>query len=179
MLATVSLLAGSDMELAMRRFRSVDREIRLGGWLRLWVAHVQLPIIQWGFARSIARNAANMNDAAIWFTGLSKSLMNENADVRPYVDAVVEQIDRVKKNINDNRRAQRQFRERHHRLINNGLLLAMDFDNSASARLFEAFDEFKWTLLELQANHSPRDEGYAASTPEDLAALFERIKSEA
>jgi hypothetical protein len=48
----------------------------------------------------------------------------------------------------------------------------------AEVDFFDALEAVKWALIELQASASPLADGYTATTPQGVEALFKRIQHE-
>ncbi len=167
------------LELADRHFEHVSRERRSAGIWQTVVAVFRSAAAQARMAISLTEDASIFRDDAIWFAGATKGLYNGEAIANGATERAIQRTDHVKGLINDRRTRLMAFRNELGQHIVPQLRKAIDSYLSACAELFEALEEFKWGLLEFEASQSRISTGYFAQTPEELVAVFERLKSDA
>lgn len=158
-------LAGQRLDTAGRR---VHRASLLPGFL---LNHVG----RWLLGRMVQR----LTDDAIWFRGVRQEVYNLSAtdadfDADGFAAGVQPKLESLKANL-------RSIREQ---VLSHPLdaSVSPNFRNAHSALLaslsdlFEAVEDFRWALLEAQANRAPRLENMHASTKDDLDAVFARLE---
>lgn len=164
------------MDLTGRRIKKVERKLQLSSLTR-WVDGVLASVFEKWAVRSLEKMAVRYTDDAIWFKGVAAEAWDDNLDVRNNVNALTSRLEITKGKL-------LTFR--------NEMLKIQQFPGATRdirdacghvifsvVDLFDAIEAFKWTLMELEANYSPRIKGYCAETPEGVAELFKRIKQEA
>jgi len=166
------LEAASVMQLTGRHIEKVNKDLRVsarGGWLARAFSQVFGALV----TGILNKDALRMEDSAIWFKGAARFALEANLDPRDELAAMLLEIEKLKASMQRSRAQGMELRGH----IGSSLP-ALDRVLAAQADLFEAVEAFRWTLLELQANHSTISEGYAATTPDGLDALFDRMAQE-
>jgi len=122
-------------------------------------------------------NAVKFTDDAIWFKGAAAELWEGNFDVRNIVADLTGRLERQKSSLMRVRKKMLDIQQNSdaspHVKNAAGRMVASVVD------LFDSLEALRWTLLELEANHSNISGDYSASTPEGISELFARIKQEA
>lgn len=130
-------------------------------------------------APRIERIVVTLTDQTIWFEGAFKRYWDENLDVRPHIAKLVPQLEGLKASLLNSRKSLLRVSDVTKNTSATRSYAALKAFAVASSDLFDAIEAFRWTLMELEANYSPIDEGYTASTPDEVAQLFKRIQQEA
>lgn len=113
---------------------------------------------------------------ALVFKGASKELWDTNLNVGVSERQLIDEIEQL----------QPVLRKVHADLIDIRPLLktptlqgALDLAVFALVDMFDAAEELRWTLMELQANHSRLDQSWFANTPEGILGLFGQLQNAA
>lgn len=138
----------------------------------------------WGFfdkftGPRVEKMVLGLTDQTIWFEGASKRYWDENVDVRPHLATLVPQLEKLKKSLLSSRKSMLHVSDVTKDTNATRSIAALKAFAVASSDFFDAVEAFRWTLMELEANYSPINEGYTATTPEEVAQLFKRIQQEA
>lgn len=123
------------------------------------------------------RFARRFTDDAIWFRGVAAEICNQSFDDQPkvqeYLEPMMAELDTVKNSLREMR----------------GLLLRYQVETESSPKLhaarsavlaasndlFEASENLRWALLEMQANSAKRLPGMYADNSEALDELFSKL----
>ena len=177
----VSATHGSITELIGRHIQRADQAITMPTAFSRFLAH-------WSSAMAVRAQvllynelADAMSDDAIWFKGVELELWRINAESAgadtPFpLSALTQKIDGLKSKLIESRcrlMAQQRQTSKYPALapaIANVIVAEVDF--------FDALEAVKWALIELQASASPLADGYTATTPQGVEALFKRIQHE-
>lgn len=171
MSAAMAAPGSTVMDLTGRRLNKVDKELRASSHAAS-MGGLFASVFTWLFARRFDSMAVKFTDDAIWFKGLSSEVWTENTDVRNGLIACLPRLEAQKKRLLELRKALLDFERQA------GRVDAITRLSISAVDLFESIEAFKWTLLELEANHSPISEGYAAHSPDELDKLFARMAME-
>lgn len=166
---------GTVMNLTGRRLDKVQRELNrtdCSSWINGWM----LSIFQKFIAYNLRRWSIQYTDDAIWFKGVAKEAWDNNIDSTNSLKSLLPRLERIKSDTQSVREKLLLLRNRETTTAT--LSIAIDDFLASSADLFESIENFRWTLLELQANHSEIREGFSACTPENIDDLFSRLKQE-
>lgn len=164
------------MDLTGRRIEKVERKLQLSSFAR-WVDGIVASVFEKWAVRSLEKMAVRYTDDAIWFKGVAAEAWDDNLDVRDDINVLTARLEITKGKLlafrNEMLKVQQLPGATH------GIREACGHVIFSVVDLFDAIEAFKWTLMELEANYSPRSKGYSAETPEGVAELFKRIKQEA
>ena len=120
-----------------------------------------------------------LTDDAIWFRGAAQEIgtLREDADLDHELDVIRSSLDRIKTNLRDIRadllRYQVDTNPANKLYIGRSDLLA------ALTDLFEAVENFRWALLDAQADGAKRIEGFGATNADELDAVFKKLEQQA
>lgn len=168
----------SVVDLTTKRLDKVNDELRKPNAVRGFAAWCidYLEAIPVYF---LSRLSSSLTDDAIWFRGLAQEISTENLDVRPLLQMAKmhERLDKIKADLRKLREGMldtQQKSPKQSALYESAAKVA-----SSATDLFDAIESLRLCLVEQEANFSAIDEGYSASSPEELASLFARLKQEA
>lgn len=174
--AALGVTGNTVLVLTDRRIEKVDKELQPS-----WLVRLRTLVIRFAFEapaiRALQAMAVNFTDDSIWFKGVATESWGDNIDVRSVIKTMVPRLERLKASLLSIRAQMLKLQKSPHSSL--ALKDASGIVINSLVDLFEAIEGFKWTLMELEANHSPIDEGYTASTPDEVAQLFKRIQQEA
>ncbi|MBK7000516.1 MAG: hypothetical protein IPH35_11295 [Rhodoferax sp.] len=177
MVATaMSFSAGVVMELTDQRIDKVNKEIKVPNIGNLWPVRWVVVIFDWWFIPRMEQLTRGVTDDAIWFKGVAKELWDANEDVRQSAPLLLSKLQRSQEQILKTRKESLDLMQEE--LASPAFKQAVTHMLEASVDLFDSIEAFRWTLMELEANHSPRSEGWVATTPEGVEELFRRIQQE-
>lgn len=172
----MSVNAGVVMELTGRRIDKVNRELQLPHIGHTWPMRLVMSVLDVWFVRRIGQLTSQLMDDAIWFKGVDKELWDANEDVRGSSQRLLQSLQRTQETLMVARKKALDLAQ--HEFASPALQQATSGAVAACVDLFDSIESFRWTLMELEANHSPRSEGYFASTPDALDDLFAKIDLE-
>lgn len=164
------------MDLTGRRIEKVDKELQ-PSWLTRCCGFVSRFVFEALAVRSLEAMAVKFTDDAIWFKGVATESWGDNIDVRSVMRTMVPRLERLKASLLSIRKD--MLKLQNNPRCSQAVKEAVGFVVGSLVDLFESIEAFKWTLLELEANHSPIHEGFAAQSPEELDRLFKRIQQNA
>lgn len=164
------------MDLTGRRIKKVDKDLQPSLFTRC-VRHMGKFVFEALAVRSLESMAVRFTDDAIWFKGVSTESWDDNIDARGPMVAMIPRLEGLKASLLHIRKDMLALQQNVH--CPQAVKQAAGHVVSSAVDLFDAIEAFKWTLWELEANHSPIHEGYTAQSPEELARLFERIQHNA
>jgi len=170
---TVSTYDTSVMALAGQHIEKVGRDLRSPSFLVRFVASpVRLLLLWW-----LKKQSDKCTENAIFFKGVSRRFLEMDADADGVLATWLPKIDELKTLVLTLREGSLGL---HQKVGGDNSELAVACANllAAQSDLFEALEDFRWTLLELEANHSRRTEGYTATTPDAVDAMFERMHND-
>lgn len=134
-----------------------------------------------GFAVvAVDKMGTTFKSQAIWFRGASEDLLRVDSGVKS--EELVEtlraqqaRIEKVKADILEVRKSLLDFQK-----VSNGERLKASLSRSIAnaTDLFDAFESYRWTLFELEANRAEIREGYLATNAADLGSILDRITAE-
>ena len=162
----------SVMDLTDRRINHVQRHVK---WSKIEaLASGFIASILSRFVESmLKRMAASFSDDTIWFRGAAQSLWRENFDIAEHSEVLINRLDSLKGKLQ--RLRERLLDEGTGNLDYGRVRIAKTQLIASISDLFESVEEFKWTIKELEANHSSCDHSMTASSPEELANLFKKL----
>lgn len=163
------------MELTGRRIESVEKKLYPSPLVR-WVSGAFASVFEQIAVRYFEAMAVVNTDNAIWFRGVAAEAWGENIDVRERMGAMPARVERIKTSLMDVREKMLALEQRSD--TSPAIKTAAANVAFSVVDLFDALESFKWTLLELEANHSPISEGYSASSPQELEKLFDQMALE-
>jgi hypothetical protein len=172
--AAMSFNSGAVMELTGQRIEKVNKELHASHLKPLRWA---IALFDLWFVPRIDRMAMRLMDDAIWFKGVDKEVWQANDDVRESTPTLLPKLLSTQEQLLTVRKELLELSQ--HKLTSPGARRSLSNMLAANADLFDSIESFRWTLMELEANHSPRSEGWVATTPEGVAELFRRIQQEA
>lgn len=165
--------------LANRRMSGLGHRLRIAAVVTPFLTRVS-GLFEGTAAHFTDKAADRIKSQAIWFRGLSEELLRLDHEIDP--DGLTEQlenqraeIDKVKASVLEMRKALLDLQ---------GMRLGAKLKQSVgraltySTDLFDAIESYRWTLLELEANHAKIREGYSATNAADLGAILDRIAAE-
>lgn len=160
------------VELAERRFRRVNKESKL---LSTLASIFVMPLLNFASLYVLRQLRVRLTDDAIFFKGASQEVWEANVDVLKVRASLQSRLEANKASVLKLRTDLLEVRKTAN--------LSADLDGAisavvaAAADLFESIENFRWTLLEMQANRSPISDGFSADSPEAVEKLFERLDS--
>ena len=177
----VSATHGSISELIGRHIQRADQAIARPTAFRRFLAHWFSAMAVRAQVRLYNELTDAMSDDAIWFKGVELELWRINAESAgadtPFpLSSLTQKIDGLKSKLIESRcRLMEQQRQASRypvlaQAIADAIVAEVDF--------FDALEAVKWALIELQASASPLADGYTATTPQGVEALFKRIQHE-
>lgn len=174
---SLALADSTVIALAGKRMNRVDHEITLSqlgeGLVGRMVAAVSTSLA----TRLMNRMANRFADDAIWFKGAAEDVWGDNIDVRSTSHLI---YPRLEKSMREQRSLRQMLLElQKQRGTHPQLKRAVENLLSQLTELFDAMEALRWTLLELEANHSKIATGYSATSPEEFDQLFARLEREA
>jgi len=149
--------------------------LKTSGRVRRFFLRTHLGVVVWQYSRLLRGSAKKLTNDALWFSGLAKQVSDLNVDVHDTADRLVARIDAFKKSLNDSRGKALSQRAAGEGLISPRLAAALDDYIASCALLHEAVESLKWAVKEQKASFSRISEGYQATSPEELDALFDRL----
>lgn len=117
------------------------------------------------------RISMRFEEDIIFFKGIEQEIQDQDIDVTEWADNIIPRLDSLKNSLLKSRLEMMSLFESGD--IN--IKKAKERVVVSMADLFESMEKFKWTIKELQADRSVIDQGYQASTHQELDRLFDRI----
>lgn len=171
----------SVFELVGKHINKVDKAVTEDGFVRKWLLRFLDVMADRAQIRLYNKLADGFIDDAIWFKGVDKEIWNtfvhhsHSETYRPFA-SLVQRIERSKNKLIESRH--RLMERQSEAGTSQAVRAAISSALVAEVDLFDAIEAFRWTLIEMQADCSPKSEGYIANTPEELDALFKRMALE-
>lgn len=162
----------SVMDLTDRRINHVQRHVK---WSKLetFASGFVATILSHFVESMLKRMAASFSDDTIWFRGAAQSLWRENVDISDHSAVLISRLDSLKGKLQLLR--EKLLTDGPGNLNHGRVRAAKTLLVASISDLFESVEEFKWTIKELEANHSTRNPGMKATSPEELAELFKKL----
>ena len=125
----------------------------------------------------LERRSIEFKDGAIWFKGVAREMTEEGFDPTKTNPVLLAKLDRFKGHLLEARIELLKLREA--KAASLAVRQAAIRAANGLTELFDAVEGLRWCLLELEADHAKRNEGWTAGSPEAVAELFKRIKQTA
>lgn len=117
-------------------------------------------------------------DDAIWFRGAAQEISclceDKNVDLDHSVPVIQPTLDDLKSNLRNIRADLLRYQADTN--PSNKLYIVRSNLLAALTDLFEAVEDFRWALLEAQADRSKRLQGFGATNADELDALFKQLE---
>lgn len=172
--AAMSYNASAVMALTGQRIEKVNKELQAS---HLRPVRWAVALFDLWFVPRIDGMTMRFTDDAIWFKGVDKEVWEANDDVRESAPTLIAKLLSTQERLLIGRKELLDLAKEEY--ISPAVKRSLTSMLAANADLFDAIESFRWTLMDLEANHSPRSEGWVATTPEGVEELFRRIQQEA
>ncbi len=168
--ASSAIAYGTVVDLTDRKIKSVNLQVHGANG----VLHRFLSSVLGGFISKLtSRASSRFIDDAIWFRGISQKLWDENIDMRSISSELLPRLEKLKTSV---------LFVREHALLARAQTTSESLKRSqtqlieSTAELFEAIEEYKWTIIELEANYGYVNVPMAAKSKEELDKAFDAIQ---